>query len=451
MAHTAEATRARAGSLGLGAATALVLGNMIGSGVFLLPASLASYGGLSLAGWLASGTGSVLLALVFARLARARPAAGGPYAYARLAFGDFAGFLVAWAYWISTWSGNSALAVAAVGYLDPFIPSVVRAPVAAASLAIAFVWVFAIVNMWSIRSVGRVQIVTTAIKLLPLALVAIGGILHFDASHFAVADHSVRAVGRNVSATATLTLWAFLGLESATIPASHVADPDRTIPRATMLGTILTGLICMAGTVGVMSLVPPATLVRSTAPFADAAGLLAGDWARRAIAVGCSIACLGALNGWTLLAGEMPLAAARDGVFPPFFARTSARGTPVVGIALSAALSTILVALNATQGLVAVFTFIILLSTLGTLLPYALCAMAGPLIRRDDGRRVTTGGATIISLLAFAYALWAIAGAGADVVYWGFLLLLAGVPIFVSRGTSLFSAASGKTVTGPQE
>jgi APA family basic amino acid/polyamine antiporter len=451
MAHTAEATRAPAGSLGLGAATALVVGNMIGSGVFLLPASLASYGGLSLAGWLASGTGSVLLALVFARLARARPAAGGPYAYARLAFGDFAGFLVAWAYWISTWAGNSALAVAAVGYLDPFIPGVVRAPVAATSLAIALVWAFAIVNMWSVRSVGRVQVVTTVIKLLPLGLVAVGGILHFDASHFAVADHSVRAVGRDVSATATLTLWAFLGLESATIPASHVADPDRTIPRATMLGTILTGLICAAGTVGVMSLVPPAILVRSTAPFADAAGVLAGEWARRVIAIGGSISCLGALNGWTLLAGETPLAAARDGVFPPFFARTSTRGTPVVGIALSAALSTILVALNATQGLVAVFTFIILLSTLGTLLPYALCAMAGLLIRGEDGRRVTTGGATTIALLAFAYALWAIAGAGADTVYWGFLLLLAGVPIFVSRGTGLFSTISDKTGTGPHE
>jgi APA family basic amino acid/polyamine antiporter len=442
MAYTAEPIRARAGTLGLGAASALVVGNMIGSGVFLLPASLASYGGLGLAGWLASGTGAVLLALVFADLARARPAAGGPYAYARLAFGDFAGFWVAWAYWISVWAANAALAVAAVGYFDPFIPQVVRSPVAAASLAIALVWGFAIVNMWSVRSVGHIQIVTTVIKLLPLGLVGIGGLLHFDASHFAVAGHSVRAVGRDLSATATLTLWAFLGLESATIPAGHVADPDRTIPRATILGTIVTGLICVAGTVGVMSLVPPATLVHSTAPFADAAGILAGEWARRAIAIGGAISCLGALNGWTLLAGEMPLAAARDGVFPSLFARTSSRGTPVLGIAVSAALAMILVALNVTQGLVAIFTFIILLATLGTLLPYALCALAGLRIRGTDGRRVTsTVGATTISLLAFTYALWAVAGAGADVVYWGFLLLLVGVPVFVFKGSGLRSAA----------
>jgi APA family basic amino acid/polyamine antiporter len=443
MAHMADATRARGGSLGLGAAAALVVGNMIGSGVFLLPASLAQYGGLGLAGWLASGAGSVLLALVFAYLARARPASGGPYAYARLAFGDFAGFLVAWAYWISIWATNAALAVAAVGYLDPFIPHVVESPIAAASLAVALVWTFAIVNMWSVRSVGNIQIVTTVIKLLPLGLVGIGGLFHFQLSHFAVADHTVGTIGRDLSATATLTLWAFLGLESATIPAAHVADPDRTIPRATILGTVATGLICVLGTVGVMSLVPQATLVHSTAPFADAAGVLAGEWARRAIAVGGAISCLGALNGWTLLAGETPLAAARDGVFPELFARTSARGTPVVGIALSAALASILVALNATQSLVAIFTFIILLATLGTLFPYALCAVAGLLIRAKDGRPVTrTGGATTISLLAFAYSLWAVAGAGTDVVYWGFLLLLAGVPVFVFRGTGLVSAES---------
>jgi APA family basic amino acid/polyamine antiporter len=444
MAHTADATRARAGSLGLVAAAALVVGNMIGSGVFLLPASLARYGGMGLAGWLASGTGAVLLALVFAYLARARPAAGGPYAYARLAFGDFAGFLVAWAYWISVWSANAALAVAAVGYLDPFIPRVVESPVAAASLAIALVWGFAFVNMWSVRSVGRIQVVTTVIKVLPLGLVGIGGLLHFEPSHFAVSDHTVGGIGRDLSATATLTLWAFLGLESATIPAGHVTDPDRTIPRATILGTIVTGLICVVGTVGVMSVVPPATLVNSTAPFADAAGLLAGEWARRAIAIGGAISCLGALNGWTLLAGETPLAAARDGVFPSLFARTSARGTPVLGIAVSAALATILVALNAGQGLVAIFTFIILLATLGTLFPYALCAVAGFLIRGKDGRRVTsTRGAATISLLAFAYALWAVAGAGTDVVYWGFLLLLLGVPVFVFRGTGLVSAVEG--------
>jgi len=430
---------ARTRSLGLLAASALVVGNMIGSGVFLLPASLAGFGGMSLAGWLASGTGAVLLALVFADLARARPVAGGPYAYARLAFGDFAGFLVAWGYWISVWAANAALATAAVGYLDPFIPHVVRQPDAASTLAVGLVWTFAGVNAWSVRSVGRIQVATTIVKLLPLVIVAIAGLVLFDASHFAVTSHGARGVGHDLSATATLTLFAFLGLECATIPANHVVDPDRTIPRATIIGTVTTGLVCVVSTVGVMSLVSPAALTHSTAPFADAVGSFGGEWMRRAVSAACAISSLGALNGWTLVAAELPRAAAEDGVFPRIFARTSARGRPVVGILISTALTTVLVALNASQGLVAVFTFILLLSTLSTLVPYALCSVAGFMIRRPDGRRVTrTRGAAAVAGLAFAFSLWAIGGAGADVVYWGFLLLLAGVPVYV-MGTGVFS------------
>jgi APA family basic amino acid/polyamine antiporter len=431
--------------LGFVAATALVVGNMIGSGVFLLPASLAPYGGISLAGWLASGTGAVLLALVFARLARFQPAAGGPYAYARLAFGDFAGFLVAWVYWISVWSSYPALAIAAVGYLEPFFPRLVHDSTASAGLAIAFVWVFALLNLRSVRSVGQVQIATTLLKVLPLLAVGVAGLWWFDASHFAVVDHSLPAVGHNLSAAATLTLFAFLGLECATIPADHVVDASRTIPRATILGTIITGLICVVGTVGVMSVLSPATLAKSTAPFADAASIIAGPWAGRLIALGAAVSCLGALNGWTLIGGEMPRAVALDGVFPAIFARLSARGRPAFGIIVSAALATILVALNANQNLVAIFTFVLLLSTLGTLLPYALTALAGLLIRRADGSRVTETRRDIaVAFLAFAFSLWAVAGAGTDVVYWGFLLMLTGVPVYVwaVRGSGLFSTDS---------
>lgn len=444
-----DAARRRSRPLGLVAAGALVIGNMIGSGVFLLPASLAPYGGVALAGWCASGAGAILLALVYARLARARPAIGGPYAYTRIAFGDFAGFLVAWSYWISTWTANAALSVAAVGYFGPFMPRLVHLPVAASGLAILFLWVFAAINMWSVRSVGQVQILTTALKILPLLIIAIGGLLRLDTAHFAVAHHDLPTVGRDLSATAVLTMFAFLGLECATIPAEQVVDPDRTIPRATLLGTVGTGVIYVAATVGVMGLLPPAALARSTAPFADAAGLLAGEWARRLIAVGGAISCLGALNGWTLVAGEMPLAASRDGLFPLSFSRTSSRRTPVFGIAVSTALATLLVAANATQSLVSVFTFIILLSTLGTLFPYALSALAGFLIRPADGTRITRGvSAATVSLLAFAFSVWAVAGAGTDVVYWGFLLLLAGVPVFVLMGLSEPTRAPGPS--GPR-
>jgi len=416
-------------ALGFWTAVALVMGNMIGSGVFLLPASLAPYGGISLVGWVVSAGGAVLLALVFARLAAANPAAGGPYAYTRAAFGDLPGFLVAWGYWISSWSTNAALSVAFVGYLDPFVPSLVRNPTAAALLAIATLWLLTVVNLLSVRSAGHVQVVTTALKVLPLILVGFGGLFLLDRSHFVIAESSPAAFARGVTTTATLTLWAFLGLECATIPAGSIGDPERVIPRATVIGTVLAAGIYIVSTVGVMGLVPPATLSHTTAPYAEAARVLAGDRAAAVIAIGAAISCFGALNGWILIVGQLPLAVARDGLFPAVFSRVSGHGTPAVGLLIGSALATLLIATNYTRGLVALFTFIILLATLSTLVPYVFCALAGFLTTRAVPRQPL--GPSIIAALAFAYSLWAIGGAGAEVVYWGFLLLIAGLPVYV--------------------
>ena len=414
-------------------AVALVMGNMIGSGVFLLPASLASFGGLSLLGWLVSATGAVCLALVFARLARFDPAAGGPYAFTRRGFGDLAGFLVGWGYWISAWSGCAALAVAFVGYLDPFFPTLVRTPMAAAAMAVGALWLLTAVNVWRVRAAGHVQVVTTAVKILPLALIGIGGLFVFDASHFAITQTTPGAFGGGLSAVATLTLWAFLGLESATVPAGSIDDPDRTIPRATITGTLLAAVIYILGTIGVMSIIEPSTLAHSTAPFADAARVLLGDRAAGLVAIGAAVSCFGALNGWILVSGQVPLAVANDGLFPRAFARQSPRGTPAFGLGVSSVLTTTLIAMNYSKDLVGLFTFVILLATLSTLVPYVFTTLAGFLIERQAGATRLRGSlpTTIVALMAFGYSMWAIGGAGADVVYWGFLLLLAGLPVYV--------------------
>ncbi|HWK11457.1 MAG TPA: amino acid permease, partial [Vicinamibacterales bacterium] len=371
-------------AIGLWTATALVMGNMIGSGVFLLPASLAPYGGLALGGWAFSTIGAVLLALVFARLARFNPATGGPYAFTREAFGDVPGFLVAWGYWISVWSADAALAVAFVGYLHPFIPSIVDSPPAAGLLAVGVVWLLTFVNIAGVGTAGRVQLVTTALKILPLVIIGAAGFFAFNPAHFAVADTSAGAIARGTTASATLTLFALLGIECATIPAGDVQDPDRTIPRATVVGTLLTAAIYIVSTVGLMSLVAPDVLAHSTAPFADAARALAGNRFAALIAVGAAISCFGALNGWILIVGQVPMAAARDGLFPAVFARVSSRGTPAAGMVIGAVLTTALIAMNYSRGLVQLFTFIILLATLSTLVPYAFCALAAFMIQRDD-------------------------------------------------------------------
>lgn len=413
--------------LGFWAAVSLVMGNMIGSGVFLLPASLAAYRGLSLVGWVLSAAGAVMLALVFARLSRQMPATGGPYAYTRQAFGEVPGFLVAWGYWLSVVATLAALAVAFVGYLDPFVPALVRTPWAAAALAIAAVWLLIGVNVAGVALGGRVQILTTALKILPLAIVGVGGLFFFEPSAFTLPTNNTPVGGQVVSAV-TLTLWAFLGLECATIPAGSVRDPERTIPRATVIGTLLAAVVYIVSTVGVMSLVAPETLAASTAPFADGARRLLGETGARIVALGAAISCFGALNGWVLVAGQVPMAAAADGLFPQVFGRLSPRGTPVRGMIVAGVLGSAIVAMNYSRGLVELFTFIILLATLSTLVPYAFCSLAVWLM---PGQPRPTGWAAVVSALAFLFALFAIYGAGAETVLYGFLLLLAGLPLYV--------------------
>ena len=417
--------------LGFWMAVALVMGNMVGSGIFLLPASLAPYGGVSLIGWLVSTGGALVLAIVFARLSRLDPAAGGPYAYTRRAFGDLAGFLVAWGYWISMWTSLGALAVALVGYLTPFFPRLAQEPSSAAAAALAAVWFLVGVNIAGVRSAGWMQLATTALKLLPLAAVGVAGLFHYEPAHFALTQADGRSFAASVPAVTALALWAFLGLESATVPAASIVDPERTIPRATIVGTTLAAIVYIASTIGVMSVVAPATLAKSTAPFADAARALGGETAALIVAAGAAVSCFGALNGWTLLAGQLPLAVARDGLFPRVFARMSARDTPAAALLIAGVLTTALVFLNYSRGLVELFTFFILLATLHTLIPYAFSSLAVFLLRDGPRRTPLSAGAAVAAALAFAYSLWAMGGAGQETVYWGFLLLIAGLPVYV--------------------
>lgn len=431
-----ESPNARPGTakLGLWMCTALVVGNMIGSGVFLLPASLAGYGGISVFGWLISAAGASLLALVFSRLSRRVPKAGGPYAYTRRGFGDFAGFLVAWGYWISILATNAAIAVAFVSYLSSFWPALAGNSVLAASVAIGTIWILTLVNARGVRSGGMVQLVTTVLKLVPLVLVATLGLLYFDPDNFLPLNQSGRSSFSAITATVTLTLWAFLGLESATVPAADVRDPERTIPRATIIGTAAASLVYIFGTVAVMGALPPSELAVSTAPYADAGRVMWGGWAGHLVGLGAIVSCFGALNGWILLQGQIPLAAAMDGLFPGPFARVGGRGTPVAGLLISSVLVTILVMTNYTKGLVELFTFAILLATLTCLVPYVFSTMAELiLLLREGGRgrgeRLWASAA--IAILAFLYSLWAIVGSGRDSVYWGFLLLMCGLPVYV--------------------
>jgi APA family basic amino acid/polyamine antiporter len=432
---TSEVAAKRRG-LGIWLATALVVGNMIGSGIFLLPSALAGFGGISIFGWLFTAAGAMLLALVFARLGRAYPKSGGPYAYSRRAFGDFVGFLTAWGYWIAAWVGNAAIAVAFVSYLGYFeaFDALNDNRILAALVAVGAIWLLTFVNVLGVRQGGIVQGVTTVLKFVPLLALALVGLFFIDGANFGGFNTSGESSFGAITAVAALTLWAFIGVESATVPAEQVDNPTRTIPRATIIGTAATALVYILGTVAVMGILPAATLAESGAPFADAADVAFGTWAGPIIAVAAVIAAFGCLNGWILLQAQIPMAAARDNLFPKAFARTNRGGAPVLGLVVSSVLITGLTLLNYNASLVEQFTFVILLATLTTLIPYVFSAAAQLMLlitdrTRFEGKRLA--GHATIAALALAYAIWTVAGSGYEVVYKGFLLLLLGIPVFL--------------------
>lgn len=414
--------------LGLWACTALVVGNMIGTGIFLLPASLAPYGGWSLLGWLFTTGGSLCLALVLAWLSSLLPRAGGMYAYTASAFGPFAGFMAAWGYWLCLVATNAAIAVGVVGPLAMLWPVLNEVPLLGALLALGFNIFLTAINARGVHTASTWQNVTTLLKLLPFAAIILGGLfaINPDLLFSAGTGHSGFEA---VSGSATLTLWAFLGFESATFLSAVAKDPTRTIPRATIIGTLVTAVIYILSTVVVQGLVPTDVLSKSTAPFVDAASRLWGPTAALLIAGGAVISGFGALNGWILLGGQVPQAMAADGMLPKIFAKVNKRGAPAFGLWLTAFVSSALILANYSRGLVGLYTFVILLATLGSLIPYVFCSLAYLVLRR--GLELTRLH-LVVTVLGFLYAMWAIYGAGQEVVYWGFLLWLSGMVIYVA-------------------
>lgn len=406
---------------------ALVIGNIIGSGIFVLPAAMAPFGAASLLGWAVTLCGALALAQVFAWLARNIPNHGGPYAYARCAFGDAVGFTVAWSYWVCTWSANAAIAVAFAGSLGALWPAATSTPLRGALCALSALWVCTAITLSGVREAGRVAVVTTLLKLLPLLVFGILGLFALKAGSYRPFNPGGLPLSGVALSTATLALWAMLGLETATVPTGVVNDPQRSVPRATMIGTLVAGVATMLACTVVIGMLPRDLLAGSAAPMATAATYAWGRAAGIGIAVVAVVACFGTLNGWVLLVAQTTMAAAQDGMFPRAFARADRRGTPWIGLLVSSVLTSALIAANYTRSLVALFTFMILLSTATTLLPYLITTLAW---WRLEGRRSGIR-RWLVAIAALLFSLWALAGAGTEPLAWGGVLLLAGLPIYL--------------------
>ena len=423
------------GRLGLAACTALVVGNMIGSGIFLLPASLAAFGPISLAGWVVTSFGALVLAIIFGRLSQIVTKTGGPYAYTEAGYGEFAGFIIAWGYWIALWTGNAAVAVALAGYVGYLVPFVRDSNNYSLLVALVAIWTLTLINIRGVAGAGLVQIATTVLKLVPLGLIGTVGFFWIDPANFSPFNTSGQSGLAAISSAAALTLWAYLGLESATVPSGSVVDPEKTIPRATIGGVLIAAAVYIAVTTVAIGVVPSATLATSSAPLAEVSRKMWGEIGGVLVALGAIVSTFGTLNGFTLLTGQVPYGAALDRVFPERMGRLCRYGTPANALIFSNLLASVLVAMNFAQGLVGAFNTIILLAVMSSLLPYALCSLAELMIALRTGNFAAGPGTLKIAVLGFVgfvYALWAVYGAGAETVFLGFLLILAGVPIHVA-------------------
>lgn len=413
--------------LGLLSTVALIVGNMVGTSIYTLPAALAKETGpYGLAAWLLVATGYLFVAIVYARLGTRYPRTGGPYVYARAAFGDAAGFTTVWSYWVSTVIGNAAIVTGAVGYLVAFLPGVEGSVVRTFLLAAALVWGFCLLNVLGVRQSGRVQTAVMFLNLLPLMLVAVAALTRFDAAN--LRPFMPHGPG-SIAVGASLVVWAYSGIESATVPAEEVQAPEDTIRLGTMIGYGVGTLVFLTTALAVAGSLPNDVVAGSARPIALAAERALGPWAATVVGLAATAAALGTLNGWILMSGRIPFSAAEDGLFFPQLAAVHPRfGTPAVGLVVGAAVTTVMLLLYFSRTLLEVFDFVVLLAVLTTLLPHLL-ATAAEVRLAPRGER-GAGRARAVAAIACVFVLYTMYGVGWNVIGWGTVLILAGFPFY---------------------
>jgi APA family basic amino acid/polyamine antiporter len=415
--------------LGLGMATALVVGNTIGMGIFMQPAALAPFGLNALTGWIAVIVGCVCLAITFAALARKLPQADGPFGYVRSTLGESLAFPVLWSYWISCWVTLPVLAIGTTGYFLNVFPALRSVP--SAVIAVSFMWIFVGVNLLGLRSGGRVQVVTSLLKVVPLILVTVVGavsILSTPGDYASNLPTNPITLHASMGAAA-VALYTMLGFESAAVAASRVTNPETTIPRATLIGILFVGIIYVAAvTIGIL-VVPQATLAASDAPFVTILDHLIGPGNGRWLSLFVVISGLGCLNGWTLLSAELTRTLATHRLLPEVLAESNRNGVPWASLLLAGALATGVGLMNYTSSLVGAFTKLSLIVSAANLPLYVCCALALFYLLRKNAAGLSPA-LWLAGLGGIAFAAFAFFGVGWVPFIWALLLSLAGVPVY---------------------
>ena len=416
--------------LGLVMCTALVVGNMIGMGIFMQPAALAPFGLNALTGWAAVIFGCVCLALTFAALARKLPQTDGPFGYVRATLGEAVAFPALWSYWISVWVTNAVLSIGVIGYFINFFPAAGTIPPAV--LAVGFMWFFVGVNLLGVRSGGRVQVLTSLLKLVPLVLVMVVGAASILANPGAYTPNvpTTQITVQASMGAAAIALYAMLGFESAAVAAGRVTNPEKTIPRATLIGTLFVAVIYVAIVAIGMLVVPQATLAASDAPFVTILDYLLGAGNGRWLSLFVVISGLGCLNGWTLLAGELTRTLASHRLLPAILGEDNRFGAPWASLLLTGVLATAVGLMNYSESLVGGFTKLSLIVSAANLPLYVCCSFAlFAMLRRDPAG--LSPALWFAGIGGIAFSAFAFFGVGWEPFIWALVLAAAGVPIYL--------------------
>ena len=408
----------------------IAVGCAIGSGIFMMPTLLAPYGLIGFGGWLIAGAGSILVALTMSRLVRRIPKTGGPYVYANEGLGHFAGFIIAWTYWIACITAIAGISIAFVSYLGFFIPAISNSALLSLLASLVLVWLIVTLNIFSIESSAKFQVVSTLLKLLPLFFMMFLGLVGFDSNNLPEMNPTNANPFILLATVTTLVMWSFVGIETATVPAENFINPEKTIPKVLIAAVLIVLTIYILVSIAIAAIVPAEELMNSSAPFALAATKILGFSGGVIIAFGALISTLGSLNANTLTAGNITFAAARDKLLPSQFLTLSDAGTPIFSFILAGSFVSFLLMLNYTKGLIDAFIFFAMLSTLSTLIAYLFCAMAELKFLKNDDSSKQRNTAIFLTFGTFLYAFFAIWGAGMEIVFYSFMLILVGMPMY---------------------
>ena len=405
--------------LGKWMSAAMVVGTMIGSGIYLLPTTLAPYGYNLVIAFLLTGFGTICLSFALARLAASMP--GGPFAYVTQAFGETAAFVTLWSYVISQITGVAGVTVAVAGALGHVVPAVASGP-GLIAVAIGSIAILTVVNLGGARSAGVLQVIATLIKIVPLLAVVVFVIVRLGSGPPLEQLEPTPLGIAPITIAGALMLFSLTGFEAATVTANVTRDSTSTVPMATIAGTGFTAIIYLLSTVAALMLLPSVVAAKSGAPFADAIAPILGPIAGGFVAVIAAISAFGTANALLLFAAEISRTLAVAGDLPHVFRRTNSIGAPAGAVLICAGIAALLVFASSSKDFVKLYVFITLVSTVAALILYAVCAAAALKLR-------VTGRWPIVAVIALVYSIAMFIGAGWEATLWGFALALAGLPV----------------------